>query len=120
MFSPGESDVASYDRKEIRAMLRDEFQISVTLAASAAGIPIGTVLGNVTSTGLYAPYDNTKTDGSEVARCILAETVLASDAPVPAAAYADGVFYKDRLIGLDAAAMADLFIREPVTNIVII
>lgn len=34
-------------------------------------IPSGIVLGRVTATGLYGPYDNTATDGREVARGFL-------------------------------------------------
>ena len=120
MFPPGESDVASYQREEIRAILDCcELRVGITLAASATDIPIGTVLGVVTATGLYVPYDDTKADGSEVAKCILADTVLASTVPVPADAYITGIFYKDRLQGLDTAAITDLLIREPISNIVI-
>lgn len=121
MFAPGESDVASYERQEIRAILEcGEMQVGITLAASTVDRPIGTILGIVTATKLYVPYDNTETDGSEVAKVILAETVLASTVPVPAAAYIKGIFYKDRLVGLDASAMTDLLAREPVDNILVI
>lgn len=118
---PGQFDVATYEPIEIRAILRgDDVILPVTLAPNAAEIPIGTVLGMVTATSLYVPYDKDATDGSQKARLILSETVPASNVPQNAAALAAAIFYKDRLVGLDDQAVSDLGAREPVPNILIV
>lgn len=56
-----------------------EYKINVTLDVSAFAadrypngfIPSGTVLGKITATGLYGPYDGAATDGTETAACLL-------------------------------------------------
>lgn len=59
----------------------------------------GTVLGRITASGNYVPVDSTATDGSEVAVCILAETVtVSSTADKPAPAYFTGEFNQDALV----------------------
>lgn len=59
----------------------DNPSITLNLAAFAADrypngyIPSGTVLGKITATGLYGPYDNAAADGTEVARGLLFSSV---------------------------------------------
>lgn len=43
----------------------------VTLAAAAAALEAGTVLGKITASGKYVAYNNGASDGSEVAAAIL-------------------------------------------------
>lgn len=118
---PGQADVATYQPKEIRAIPReDDLILPVTLAVTATEIPIGTVLGRVTATGLYKAYSNAATDGTEVARVILAETVPISTVAQNAAAFVSAIFHKDMLVGLDDAAITDLGAREPVPNVLIV
>ena len=113
-------DVADYERKEIRMILRNEITVPVVLAPSTTGYEAGRVLGQLTANKQFTNYDNSKTDGTELARVILTMPVEASTLPVNAEAYASGVFYKDSLIGLDANAITDLGAREPITNMLIV
>ncbi|HIB68027.1 MAG TPA: head decoration protein [Phycisphaerales bacterium] len=90
-------------------------KISITVASGQV-LKKGTVMGRVSVGGLYAEYDNTNDDGTEVASGILAQDVDSSAAGenrnVDCAMYTGGAFYEDRLGGsntnLDAAAKADL------------
>lgn len=87
---------------------------SAFLATWADGIvPSGVVLGKITATGLYAPYDNGAADGTEVAAGILFQTVDLGDDGIdsPAALYWHGEVIEAKLPtdhGLDAGARTDL------------
>jgi hypothetical protein len=95
---------------------------SITLDVSAftAGthypngfIPSGTVLGRITATGLYGPYSNAASDGTEVAAGFLFNStkVVAGGADVGAPLMEHGFIRESRLpaaSGLDAAARTDL------------
>lgn len=81
---------------------------TVTLAAGNGELDAGTVLGVVTASGEYAPYDDTATDGSEVASAVLwasADTTAAVDAAVIAR---DAEVIESELTGIDAAGVTDL------------
>jgi len=52
---------------------------SATIPAGEAAMVSGTVLGKVTATGKYVKYDDTKSDGREVAVAFLASGVDPSD-----------------------------------------
>lgn len=56
----------------------------LTIAAGAGKLEAGTVLAKLTATGKLAPYDNTGTDGTETAHCVLFGNVDATDADVRA------------------------------------
>jgi hypothetical protein len=80
-------------------------------------VPSGTVLAKITDTGLYGPYDNTLTNGQEVAEGFLMTSVpMRSGGPnVGAALHWRGVVKADRLPisssspgGLDSAARTSL------------
>lgn len=80
-------------------------------------IPSGTILGKVTATGLYGPYNNSASDGTEVAVGFLfsATKVRTGGPDVGAAIHWRGVIRAARLPraitetgGLDAAARTDL------------
>ncbi len=86
-------------------------------AAAAANLVKGTVMGMVTATKLWAPYDNAAVDGREVARGILDDMYVIDVNKLPAAnketallaaMYVHGAFYKANLTGLDAAGETDL------------
>lgn len=95
-------------------------------------LPIGQVLGRITATGKYGPYDDAAVDGRAVASGILAEPVNASavagansptpmDMDVQAAMYVAGHFKLTKLTGWNAAAAVDLGAREvPGTDCLII
>lgn len=85
----------------------------VTLAATDVALPAGQVLGIVTASGEYAPYDNAATDGSEVAAAILYAPKPASTGPQAATVVARLAEVIDvALTGLDSAARADLKARN--------
>lgn len=81
----------------------------VTLAAGAAALSSGTLLGKVTATGKYVAYADGASDGSQVAAAILyaAAPDLAVDQKVTVIARAAEV-YSGALVGLDTASRADL------------
>ena len=72
----------------------------------------GTVMGIVTATGLWAPYDDSAGDGTEVAKGILADTydIQATQADLrhQAVVYIHGSFVEANLTGLDANGKTDL------------
>ena len=67
----------------------------------------GTVLAKVTATGKLAPYDDSKTDGREVAVGILIYPVLASEDEM-VSYLVHGVVIESKLTGIDANAKTDL------------
>lgn len=81
-------------------------------------IPSGTLLGKVTSGGLYGPYDNAASDGREVAAGILFSSVRAIDtntgnnlAKIGGARFIHGLVNTAKLpanSGIDTAGKADL------------
>ncbi|WP_375592187.1 head decoration protein [Chitiniphilus eburneus] len=89
-------------------------QISRDDIVLAAGVflPAGQVLGLVTATKRYAPYDNGASDGSEVAAAILHAPLPESANPRRAAAITRLAEVSGALLtGLDAPARADLAAR---------
>lgn len=85
----------------------------VTVAISANPLPAGQVLGIVTASGEYAPYDNTHNDGTEVAVALLYAPLPASVAAQNGVAVARLAEAAGALLtGLDDAAKADLKIRN--------
>lgn len=83
--------------------------VKPVVIASGSGLLVkGTVLGKVTASGKYAPYDDTKVDGTEVAKLVLSEDADdATLADVNSIAYASGHFNSAALTGYDAAAGVD-------------
>ncbi len=51
---------------------------TVTIVSGSTGLVPGLVLGKITASGKYAPYDDDNADGSEVAAAILLEAVDAT------------------------------------------
>ncbi|MBF0516374.1 MAG: head decoration protein, partial [Nitrospirae bacterium] len=70
----------------------DPVQIPVTIVSGAGALLGGTVLGRITASGKYTPYSATHTDGSEVARVILARDIDATSADAAVSAYVHGEF----------------------------
>ncbi|MDR1701275.1 MAG: head decoration protein [Sporomusaceae bacterium] len=109
---PGERTIAVYEMIEIRAIAGAETAVAVRVAPTNTQIPVGTVLGQVTADKMYYPYDSAQSDGREKAKVVLGEPVAASAVEAIATAYIKGIFYKDKLKGLDEGAMVDLFARD--------
>lgn len=88
-------------------------QKGVTIAAGQGVLAAGTVLGQKTSDKKYYAYDNSKGDGTQVARGILRRPVdtgvvaNASDDQVSNIVIA-GILKYGLLVGVDAAALTDL------------
>lgn len=83
----------------------------ITLAASAAVLPAGQVLGRITATGHYVPYDPDvdPADGSEKAAAVLYAPVGPSTAAQRGIGIVRDAEVKGALIrGVDAAGVADL------------
>ena len=75
-----EDYLGNEDRRWLGARLGADVCRSITLDASAFAawhisergfLPSGTVLGKITASGLYGPYDNAALDGREVAAGLL-------------------------------------------------
>lgn len=82
---------------------------SVTIAAAAAALTVGTVVGKITASGKYVAYDNGASDGSEVAAGVLYAAVADSAADQSGVIIArDAEVNASRLTGSDTPGLADL------------
>lgn len=89
---------------------------AVTVAAGDA-LPAGQVLGIQTTSGHYAAYSASATDGTEVAVGILHAALPASSDPRNGVAFVRlAEVSAARLTGLDAAAIADLKTRHVIVR----
>lgn len=71
----------------------------VTVVSGSGVVKAGTVLGRVTASGKFKPYDNDASDGSEVARVIALHTIDATSSDVKVAAVARlAEVWGDRLV----------------------
>ncbi|PJI50797.1 MAG: head decoration protein [Pseudomonas sp.] len=90
----------------------------VTLAATTVNLPAGQLLGIVTASGEYAPYDNAATNGTEIVAGILYAPKPISTEPQAATIVARLAEVVDvALSGLDAAARADLKARNIIVRV---
>jgi Bacteriophage lambda head decoration protein D len=87
---------------------------AVTLKAGQGIVKRGTVLGIITATSLAVAVDSTKSDGSQVANCILTDDVDTTDADTVATVYVSGHFNRKALIfgGTDTAPKHEIKLRE--------
>jgi hypothetical protein len=107
-------DLSTWESNESITIDRSAFNLTVTFPNGF--IPSGVVLGKITATGLYGPYDNAAVDGREVAVGFLAVTVAAPTAAAATQDIAAALYWKGRVIesmlptghGLDAAGRTDL------------
>ena len=108
----GEIQTSTHEGIEIRARGHEALftRKPVTMAAAQTALVAGTVLGQVTATGLFVAYDDDAIDGREVAKGILEEAVdpVGEGRAVPVTMYVSGRFIESKLTGVDAAAKADL------------
>ncbi|GAB4287288.1 MAG: hypothetical protein Kow0098_03600 [Ignavibacteriaceae bacterium] len=82
-------------------------ELPVVIASGAGALIKGTVLGKVTATGKYVAYNDGNADGSQTAKCILADDIDATSEDINTTAYFAGHFNEDALTGIDAAAKVD-------------
>lgn len=92
-----QGSVDTYDPKDQYAGEADIVSQSGTVA-SGNDVERLTVLGRITASGFFAPYDPAATDGTEVALRIAAEAINASAADVEGPMYTGGVFNIDELV----------------------
>jgi hypothetical protein len=107
---PGYGPTYSQTFKEVLAStdLQAKMPGGVLLAGGNGVIAKGTVLGKVTATGKYVPYNPAANDGSQTAVCILDNDQDTTNGDVGASAWIAGIFYESALTGLDANAKAAL------------
>ncbi len=89
-------------------------QKGVTLAAGQGILPLGTVMGRVTSTKLWKVYNNAASDGTEVARGILRQTVdtgTSGSDKLQGNIVIAGIVKNSKVSGADSAALTDLNAR---------
>lgn len=100
------------DTTEILVSAHGSEQREPIVIASGIGVLVkGTVLGQYNTganSGSYGVYNNTGSNGLDVARGILSDRVDASSSGVRSSMYRHGTFFKERLTGLDSAAETDL------------
>lgn len=87
---------------------------SVVLQGGQGVLKRGTVLGIIKDSGLAVPVDSSKSDGSEIADCILTDDIDTSVGEVVATAYSSGLFNRKALIfgGTDTADVHETRLRE--------
>jgi len=119
-------ETESQSTKQIYGHNGNYFLVTVTLKqdASASGdTEAGTLLGQFSATKKFFEYDDSAIDGTEVAKCILRDTIREADRK--AGDVAVSVLYPQRavyrasaLVGEDANGLADLGATavEPGTN----
>ncbi|ASL27358.1 head decoration protein [Azotobacter chroococcum] len=81
----------------------------ITLAATAALLPAGQLLGTVTASGHYGPYDPDALDGTNAVTAVLYAPVGISASPQRSVGIVrDAEVKRALLTGLDTAGEADL------------
>jgi len=105
---PGYGTATTESDTAILASEKGVSSFSITLAADKGDLKKGTLLGIITASGKYAPYNNANSDGTETAVCILGDDVNTTGSDATVAAYFTGIFVKDNLTGYDANALTDL------------
>lgn len=110
LLPPGNGSVAEVKPSEILASYARFTQKGVTLAQVDGGglIEAGTVLGRVTATKKYVPYDSSASDGSEVARGVLRQSADTTTGDKLGNIVYSGILKLSLLIGLDGDAIAEL------------
>ncbi|NYT38876.1 head decoration protein [Allopusillimonas soli] len=81
----------------------------VTLAATTVALVPGQILGKVTASGNFVPYDAEATTGEQTAVAILyGHAPISTDTQDVTVIVRNAEVAKDRLVGLDADAQTDL------------
>lgn len=82
---------------------------NIVVAQTGAEIKSGTVLGKITASGKYAPYNNAASNGTEVAAGVLYNWLPAATGDTKAVGFVrDCEVVRGSLTGLDTAGEADL------------
>lgn len=110
--SPGVTDGPTSEDTEILVSTVGLRQFGVTLKAGQGILPAGTVLGRLTSSKLYVLYNNSNSDGEQVARGILRQAVDTGTNPagptVQGNIVTSGLLRNSKISGADAGSITDL------------
>ena len=108
---PGTDSVSEVSPGDILASYARLTQRGCTVLKESSGevIAAGTVLGRITASGLYVPYDEDGVDdGREVAVGVLRQAVDTTGGNALGNIFISGIIKYDLLVGIDAGAVADL------------
>lgn len=102
--------ITSSTSSSLEFLASDEgvWRFGVTIASGQGNIIKGRVLGKITASGKYGPYDNAAVDGRETAVCIAAEGVDATSGDQLCQVVFSGAVYENKLTGIDAPGKTDL------------
>ncbi|MEK4451636.1 MULTISPECIES: head decoration protein [unclassified Paenibacillus] len=108
--APGPGAIYTQEFTEVLAISEWQLKLpgGVLLAQGNGIVKKGTVLGKVTASSKFIPYDSDATDGSQVAVCILDNDQDTTLTDIGASAWIGAVFTESKLTGLDAAAKTAL------------
>lgn len=108
--SPGFNQLGYTVDDEVLYSMVGYTQKGITLATGQGILPLGTVMGRVTASKLWKVYNNGASDGTEVARGILRNTVDtgSSTSPLQANIVVQGLLKNSKISGADAASLVDL------------
>jgi hypothetical protein len=112
----------SFSQDRIQPARAPEHAVPWNYALVSGTYAKGTLIGRVTATGYYGPYNNAASDGTEVARAILEYACVVDSAHLvtigagsewgqtlpTAPAYVGGYFACEDIPNLDASAVTDL------------
>jgi len=113
---PGTSGASEVKPAEILYSYAKFTQKGVTLASGQGLLAGGTLLGRVTATKKYVAYADGASDGSEVCKGVLRQPVDTSNGDAAGNIVISGILRRSKLVGLNAAAVADLNGREDADN----
>lgn len=95
-----------------RSITLDSALFLAAHTAAKGAVPSGTVLGMVTATGLYGPYDPAAVDGREVARGLLFNTTPltagAAGEPVGSPLFWEGIVKQSKLPLFDGTVLGEI------------
>lgn len=113
---PGTSGVSEVKPADILASYARFTQKGVTIASGNGKILAGTLLGRVTASKKYAPYVDGNSNGTEVCRGVLRQTVDTTSGDRMGNIILSGILFDSKLVGRDAAADTDLNARRDTVN----
>lgn len=113
--APGYSYIDEIKLTEILYSTVGLTQKGMTLKPGNGVILAGTVMGRITSSKLWAPYVDANSDGTQVARGVIRDTVdtgASATSPVfMGNIVIAGILRNSKIVGSDAAALTDLNAR---------
>lgn len=109
---PGFAETQYYEHREILDSEARLTQFGAIFAAGQGIVLAGTVIGVRTSDKKWVVYNNALSNGAEVARGILRDSVDTTAGDQQVLVVTSGILKRNMLSGLDASAVTDLNCRE--------